>query len=617
MPNTLTLLPVPRTIKMRDDAYTLKPNKRIALLGIPAQSLLPAGQRLRSALAKHNWTLTATTTGSREDIGAILRLDIARFKNDQAYELDITPQGIEIVGASPRAVFYGVCTLGQILQQPNYSTNKLACLHISDSPDYPNRGVMLDISRDKVPTMQTLLELIDMLASWKINHVQLYTEHTFAYRNHRDVWQNASPMTEQDILDLDSFCRARYIELVPNQNSFGHMHRWLTLKRYNDLADCPDGVDMPWRHLEPFTLNPLDPRNLDLVRELYDELLPNFTSHQFNIGCDETFDLGRGKSKDECDKRGTERVYLDFLLKIQHEVKQRGYRMLFWGDIIIQHPELISELPRDVVALEWGYEAEHPFDEDGAAFAKSNIPFYVCPGTSSWNTIAGRTDNMLNNISNAAENGLKHGAIGLLNTDWGDNGHWQYLPMSYLGFAYGAATSWSLDANRNIDLARATSLFAFDDTTGALGKLAYDLGNTYLQPGIEIHNSSVLFRILQMPLEKIRKDLNGLTPQVLAQTEQYIDNTMRHLSKVKSQRVDAQLIAEEFESAAEILHHACQRGLLALETDVRQQKKLKRELAKDLQRIIAKYDHLWHARNRHGGFKESVARWKKLGKDYK
>ena len=78
---------------------------------------------------------------------------------------------------------------------------------------------------------------------------------------------------------------------------------------------------------------------------------------------------GRAGSKEECEERGTERVYLDYLLKIHDEVTERGYTMQFWGDIIVQAPDMIAELPKDSIALEWGYEADHPFDEHGKAFA--------------------------------------------------------------------------------------------------------------------------------------------------------------------------------------------------------------------------------------------------------
>src|SRR5262249_41747840 len=151
-----------------------------------------------------------------------------------------------------------------------------------------------------------------------------------------------------------------------------------------------------------YSLCPLDPGSIRLVEGLFDELLPHFSSSQFNVGCDETWDLGQGRSREECRKRGTERVYLDFLLKIHALVTQRGRRMQFWGDIIIHTPELIPNLPRDVIALEWGYEADHPFDRDGSLFKEAGIPFYVCPGTSSWLSCSGRTDNAIANLKSAA-----------------------------------------------------------------------------------------------------------------------------------------------------------------------------------------------------------------------
>lgn len=611
---TLILLPMPRVLEWCDGNYNLTTNKRIALLGAPAQALLFSAHRLCSALRQHkiDWTVAATTTG--DEIGATLLVDSRRVTHAEGYELDITPTGIEIIAGSPRGIFYAVGTLVQLIEQ---QTNKLRCVHIVDHPNFPNRGVMLDISRDKVPTMSTLFDLIDMLASWKINQFQLYMEHTFTYRNHHAVWQNASPMTEQEIIELDAFCRERFIELVPNQNSFGHMRPWLIHNRYRDLAECPDGCDTIWGHFDqPFTLNPGDPRSLALVEELYDELLPNFSSRLFNVGCDETVDLGQGRSKIDCETRGIGRVYLDFLMKIYRAVKKRGHTMMFWGDIIIQHPELIAELPRDVIALEWGYEADHPFDQDGAAFAQAGIPFYVCPGTSSWNSIVGRTDNALANLRNAAENGLKHGAIGYLITDWGDNGHWQYLPFSYLGFAYGAAVSWALEANRNIDVARATSLFAFRDSTGTLGQIAFALGNACNELGIDLHNSNALFRILQWKLDAIPEKISGVTPDALKRTQRAIDRAMKSLSKSKSARADAKLVRAEFESAASILRHACQRGSLAIEKNPTQARVLKRKLKIDLARIIKEYRQLWHARNRPGGFKDSVARFEKLQKEY-
>ncbi len=361
------------------------------------------------------------------------------------------------------------------------------------------------------------------------------------------------------------------------------------------------------------------------MRSLYDELLPHFSSRMFNVGCDETIDLGQGRSKEAVQERGMGRVYLDFVQKIYADVTARGKTMQFWGDIIIQHPELIPELPKDAIALEWGYEANHPFAEHCPQFAASGLPFYVCPGTASWCSIGGRTDNALGNLLNAAENGLAHGAAGYLITDWGDRGHWQSLPVSYLGFVAGAAYAWALDANRELDVARATSLHAFRDSSGALGRVAYDLGNIYkLMP--YLHNSSVLFWILQFPLAELRapneslaralvtRMAPGLTPELFAQVSEAINNALAPLSQAQSSRPDADLIRREFASTARLMRHASARGAIVFgaEADTDELAALNQELRDG----IAEYRELWLARCRPGGLDDSAGRLEKARADY-
>ncbi|MCZ7542242.1 MAG: hypothetical protein M5R40_01300 [Anaerolineae bacterium] len=364
---------------------------------------------------------------------------------------------------------------------------------------------------------------------------------------------------------------------------------------------------------------PTEPGSLALLAELYDELLPHFSSRQFNVGCDETWDLGQGKSKAACAARGTGRVYLDFLLQIHGLVQRHGRTMQFWGDIINQHPDLIPELPDGIVALEWGYEAKHPFDTHGAAYAAAGVPFYVCPGTSSWNAIAGRTDNARGNLWNAAEHGLAHGAIGYLNTDWGDGGHWQPLPASFLGLAYGAAVSWAASPNRDLDLPRALDLHAFHDNNGVMGRAVYDLGNAYLEPGSLVHNSSALSLLMQYP-ERSPGEM-GLSIDGLERARARIAGATADLGRAKMARSDADLIVREVANAAGLLDHACKLGIARLETpggDIAGIPAGTRQaLAAELEGLIADYRALWLARSRPGGLDDSAGQLEGLLKLYR
>ena len=609
-----TLLPPPREFRRIGGYYRLPSRGRIEILGRPSLELLPDAARLQSALREFaglEWEIAADASGEKGLIS--LELGRGRTAGKEAYELRIGRSGITARAAQTVGIRHAVSTLIQLLTQAG---RRLPCLSIFDAPAMPNRGVMLDISRDKVPTFETLCALIDMLASWKINQVQLYTEHTFAYRNHQDAWKDSSPVSGEEIVRLDAFCRERGVELVPNQNSFGHMHRWLTKKRYRDLAEAPHGCQTAWGWFkEPFSLNPTDPRSIKLLRGLYDELLPHFCSGQFNVGCDETVDLGKGRSAAAVKRMGVGRVYLDFLLRIYREVKARKRTMQFWGDIIQNHPELVPRLPRDVIALVWGYEWDYPFRRECARFARAGIPFYVCPGTSSWLTILGRTENATRNIQAAAEQGAKQGAIGLLNTDWGDRGHWQYLPVSYLGFAAGAAAAWNPGGARRMNLPRALDLFAFRDKANVMGAAAWKLGNAYKALGTRYFNATGFGLALMTGLADIRKNRKQKKAG-LVRTLAAIRKAAAPLRRAKMQGPDAALIKREYANAVRMAEHGTRRALLAFESDPRRAKRMKRELARDLLGIMAEHKKVWHARNRPGGFKDSFAGFLRARRDY-
>jgi hexosaminidase len=524
----------------------------------------------------------------------------------QGYSLSVAPNEIRIIGNDPTGLENGRRTVAQLRLQYGRS---MPCMEILDWPDFPIRGVMLDISRDKVPSIATLEKLIDLLARWKINHLQLYIEHTFAYAGHEEVWRDSGALTAAEIQHLDAYCAARGIELAPNQNSFGHMERWLNHPRYLPLAEAPDGSDTPWgyRWEGPFSLSPTNPGSVALLADLYGQLLPNFSSKWFNVGCDETFDIGQGASKDAVRQRGAGRVYLEFLQKVAALVHQRDHKMMFWGDIIVKHPELIPELPPNVTSMLWGYEATSPLEAEAKQFKAAGVPFFICPGTSSWCSITGRTDNMLGNIAAACAAGRNHGAMGILNTDWGDHGHLQYLPFSYPGFAAGAAMSWCTESNANLPLAKLLDLHAFSDKGGMMGQAVLDLGNVYRSFSKLHNNSSTLFRILQHPKEGgMPADQRNLDDLDRARTAIRAAKTLAGQARMRCD--DAALISREFANASAMLGYACDRGNWLLDKISFPASTLDTALGD----ILDAHRALWLARNREGGLRDSAARLEAL-----
>jgi hexosaminidase len=612
------LLPLPRQVDWGADSVRVPAELVIATLAWQ-QELLPAVLRFRQVIEAEvgvSVQVAASAVGLEDAFHVQVVADESAVSHPQGYRLSVEPKGIRVAAQTAQGAAYGLSTLKQLLAG---SGRALPTVQIADWPDFERRGVMLDISRGKVPKMETLYRFVDLLADLKINEFQLYTEHTFAYRNHKEVWQNYSPMTGEEILLLDRYCRERFVDLVPNQNSFGHLKEWLIHERYHHLAEQTTGWTAWGMQFEgPFSLCPVEPATIPFLAELYDELLPHFSSQYFNVGCDETFDVGQGRSKEAVEKLGEHRVYVDQLLRIYDLVKARGKTMQFWGDIIIKAPEFIAELPKDVVALEWGYEANHPFDEHCAHFAKAGIPFYVCPGTSTWNSLVGRTENAIGNLKSAAVAGLKHGAIGYLNTIWGDRGHQDYQPVSYLPIAYGSAVSWAVEANQEVDVTPYLDKHLFKDRASKIGKLLYDLGNTYLEQGTSTFNGTTACYLLHFG--PTSKRVGELTEANLDHLAGAIAKVAAGLDEVDLACEDGALVVAELRNAVRMLLHACALGKMGVKQNAGEKpdRAAVMALAKDLDEIMAEHRKLWLARNRIGGLEEmSLVPLRRIREGYK
>jgi hypothetical protein len=330
--------------------------------------------------------------------------------------------------------------------------------------------------------LETLKWLADYIASMKMNQLQLYVEHTFAFRFDPDIAEGCSPLTPAEILELDQYCRDRRIEFVPSIQSFGHMGHILSLPQYRDLAelqikraDQPIGwEEMAWgERMHGATIDPSNPESRELLENMYDCFLPLFDSDQVNVCSDETWDLGKGKNAARAEEVGVGRIYIEHM-KFLNELSHRyGKRMMFWGDIVKKHPELVSEIPKDAIMLDWGYNADHDF-EGCAIFAREGLDLYICPGTSGWNRILNGINNADLNIRRYADAGKRNGAIGLLNTDWGDHGHFSHLSGSLHPIAVGAAIAWNVGQPSPDQFDRAWSAMLFDDPSGRAAQVLRD-----------------------------------------------------------------------------------------------------------------------------------------------
>lgn len=363
---------------------------------------------------------------------------IAGSGDGEAYELVCGKDGVKLTSESLRGAFYGIQTLRQLIKNSRGELNE--CV-ICDSPDMENRGFYHDVSRGRVPTVDGEKKLIDILAYYKINSLQIYIEHAFDFEEYRCFLDPEGYLTAEEILELDDYCFENFIDFVPSLSTFGHLYRLLESDEYKHLCELEEfehDKNMWKDRMLHHTIDASNPESFKLICSLIDQYIPLFRSEYFNICCDETFDLcnGRNKGKDKA------ALYLEFTTKLINYVQSKGKRVMMWGDIALNHPEIIPSFPEDTIMLCWDY-SNTPNIANIDKFAEFGMTQMVCPGCSSWNHFCEVVNYASPNIVGMIDGGVKNNAMGVLNTAWGDYGHVCPLNCTLYGLVLAAARSWN------------------------------------------------------------------------------------------------------------------------------------------------------------------------------
>ncbi len=519
--------------------------------------------------------------------------------DDEEYELSIGDSGIVIVACNNKSVKLAFQTLRQILMQ----CKELPYLKIHDFPDLPVRGFMLDISRCKVPTMDTLLYLVDMLALFKFNRLELYTEHTFAFRNHPLVWGDSSPMTPKEYKMLEGLCQKTGIELVANINSLGHFDRWLRYEAYQPLAESKAPFTDPMGNVRPYptTLCP-DDKALNFIDSLYGEFLPLFTSDKVNIGCDEPWELGMGKSKEICEKIGKYKVYTNYLNKLNSLVKKYNKRAYFWADVLMNDKTSVNDIPADMTPILWGYEADSPFEEQCAYLKSLNRNFLVAPGTSCWNSFICRWQNAKTNIENACKNAKEYEAQGAILTNWGDNGNHQAFCGMYKQIALFAQCAWSDTPYSQDEVVDVASKLIFKDETKNFAKAIITLANSDpWSKQYSLHNK--LFFGSPEEVKKLAEENSSALVKII----RACDDALNQLKMSRPMCADAQICFAEIGLAMDMIRWAVNRSVSDTKTETTPQQI-------GLKLIIGRFEQVWLARARVGGLYEASTRIRNIKK---
>lgn len=464
----MIFLPQPSSLSYGEGTFTIHYDSRIFLDSESPAELFSAAQLLQQEIETQTGFRPAICRRHQPVGSHLIYLTASPELSREAYTLAVTPKNITICGSLESGVLYGVQTLRQMIRQAGAV---LPTVLISDKPAMENRGFYHDATRGRVPTLSYLKQLADTLSFYKINQLQLYIEHSYLFDDLTEMWRDDTPLTAEDILELDRYCKGLGIDLVPSLASFGHLYKLLCTKSYAHLCELEGSASAPFSFYDRqahHTLDITNPESLSLAKHILSEYMQLFSSKYFNLCADETFDLGKGASRALAEEKGTTVIYTEFVTELANYITESGRTPMFWSDVISQEPEGYHLLPKNLICLHWDY-ASNVSSERLTRLANSGAEhLYVCPGVQGWNQLINKYHEAYENISRMARYGHECHAMGLLNTDWGDYGHINHPDFSRIGMIYGAAFSWNADILPEEEINRQISVLEFGDASGKL-----------------------------------------------------------------------------------------------------------------------------------------------------
>ncbi len=374
----------------------------------------------------------------------------------EGYVLVTTKDGAVVVANSGAGIFYGAQTLKQLIRTDG-GAPRIQIAVIRDWPAMRYRGFHDDLSRGPVPTLEFQKKEIRTFAAYKINVYSPYFEHTLSYDANPLIAPPGGSMSHDDVRALVAYARRYHIDVIPEQEAFGHLHHVLKYDLYASLGETDHG----------HVLAPNDPGSLPLIKSWFAEIDSLFPSKFVHLGADETLELGLGRTKERVTSEGMGQVYIDFLKQIESALRYTGKRFLFWGDIAQGSPALVKSLPKDMVAVAWGYGASPNPERLLRPFLDAGMETWVAPGVSGWSRVYPNNDAALKNIQAMAREGQRLGAVGLLNTSWADDGE-AILNQQWYGILFGAAASWQPGESSLDDFQRSYGLQFHGDGTGKI-----------------------------------------------------------------------------------------------------------------------------------------------------
>lgn len=531
----------------------------------------------------------------------------------QAYRLLVNPHGVLIESSDSDGAFYGAMTLAQLPEREG-ATWRLPCVSISDRPALRWRILSDDVSRGPLPTMRYFEERIRTIAAFKMNGYSPYMEHAFVSPTD-PLPAPLDGITPEQLHTLAIYAKTFHVALIPEQQTFAHMHNTLKIEQYSAAAGYPHG----------FLLSPASALTLPyLTRLIKQELAAIPPPPFFHIGSDETSTLGQGTTTEYVAAHGgRSRVYAGHINAMAKLIAPSRARLMLWDDGIENDPSIMNMISRNDVVVNWHYGAEASFERYIHLIASGGFQQMVAPGANNWNEIFPDVATAIANERTFIDEGKAAHVLGLFETVWNDDGETLYETTWY-PVIYAASAGWEA---RDVDPARFTADFpaAFfgssDSSYGsdvmALGDIltrleATDSGSTDQLFWSDPFDRAIASRLAKAGLHEIRLEAEKVETHLINRTPP-LHAEAAFVMFLAARRYD--ILGREYQIASEVRDYYADAQAHLGETHSPSFRDLiwsmywLWELRDDLEELAPLYERAWRYESRIGHLASNLERY--------
>ncbi len=482
------LIPKPKIVKLKEEeksnAYIFSPECTFHVLRVENKNIL------LKDLNDFLYTISQikiTEGGENPSFKALLdkksEWSLLDVNKEEGYNLEIVNNQILIYSPYEKGIFYGVQTLIQLLKNVFLiNRNPLAAskatgdklilpeIEIKDAPDLMIRGVTNDISRGQVFSVEGAKRYIKILSHYKMNFFCAYIEDMFAHPKHPKIGKDRGALTKEEIKEIALFAKERYIEFVPIFECLGHVDNILIHKEYEDLGEFPGAQ----------CFNCSDPKVFAFLNDNISELSKVFPNNYFHMGCDESFDFGKGRSKEIVQNEGISNTLTNFYENIYKIALENKFKLvIMYDDIVRKDKHVLKSLNKDIFLMYWDYAPKKKFPTL-KKLLNAGFHVIVSPSMLNWQRNFPDNVNSSKNIANLvkeAYNNRNRGCLGVLTSTWGDERYYSLRENEIFGAVLTGNQSWNCTE------------FAFDAFSAKYGFLFYGIGKDQIQQFVKLFSN--------------------------------------------------------------------------------------------------------------------------------